>query len=256
MDTLRDAPKTQKVKPNKTHPPTGGQLLVSIRASPRPWVCFDVRSKNSMLLATSIGIGLLSAAIALTGILISLGIAIYGDDIRSICRRPKLCLTLPDECGEWTVLRGGDPAIYFHALVRNCTPARVANAVELFVTECTVTPRDGTPERQPLPCPLPIQARREFHGMRHHQIDVGAAPFAYDLFLCRGTKHVLLLLNCNYPNNFKPKLTGPGTMSITIQALGINASSNKVFVQIEWDSIFPDKDSGLAPHLTITHKTT
>lgn len=216
----------------------------------------SVDSKISMLLANSISVGLLSSAIALTGIVISLAIAIYGDDIRSICRRPKLCLTLPDECGEWTVLAGGDPAIYFHALVRNCTPARVANAVELFVTECTVTPRGRTPGRQPLPCPLPIQARREFHGKRHHQIDVGATPFAYDLFQCRDTKHVLLLLNCNYPNNFKPKLTGPGTMSITIQALGTNASSNKVFVEIEWDGIFPVEDSGLAPHLKITHKTT
>jgi hypothetical protein len=209
-----------------------------------------------MLLTTSIGISLLSATIALIGILISLAIAIYGDDIRSICRRPKLCLVLPDECGEWTVLEGGDPAIYFHALVRNCTPARVANAVELFVTECTVTPRGWKPERQPLPCPLPIQARRKFHGKRHHQIDVGATPFAYDLLQCRDTKHVMLLLNCNYPNNFKPKLTEPGTMRITIQALGINASSNKVFVEIEWDGIFPSEDSGLAPHLTITSKTT
>lgn len=209
-----------------------------------------------MLLATSLGIGLLSASIALIGIAISLGIAIYGDDIRSFCRRPKLCVTLPDVGGEWTVLGGGDPAIYFHALVQNCTPARVANSVELFITECVVTPSGGKAIRQPLPCPLPIQARREFNGQRHQQVNIGATPYAYDLFQCRFAKHLTVLLNCNFPNNFKPLLKGAGTLEATVQALGINASSNKVFVRVEWDGSFPSEGAGLEPHIKLTQKYT
>jgi len=205
---------------------------------------------------SSIPVGLLSAAIALIGIIISLAIAIYGDDIRSACRRPKLCLTLPDECGEWTVLGGGDPAIYFHGLVQNTTPSRVAHAVELFVTECIVTPSGAKPIKQPLPCPLPIQARRKFNGERHNQVDIGATPYAYDLFRCWSTKELKLLLNCDYPNNFRPILKGAGAISVVIQALGINASSNKVFVTVEWDGVFPQERSGLSPNLKICHKTT
>lgn len=209
-----------------------------------------------LIAASPVFIGLLSAAIAMTGILISLTIAIFGDDIRALLRRPKLLLSLPDLHGEWTVLSNGTPAIYFHGLVENSTPYRVAHGVELFVSECVVTRLGHAPEKQPLPCPLPVQARRKFNKVRHNQVDIGAVRYAYDLFCLLSTKELSLLLNCDRPNNFKSSLTSSGTIEIEIQALGINASSNKVFLKIEWDGSFPLESYGLEPHLRLTYKTT
>ena len=111
-----------------------------------------------MIFGNAAVIGLLSAAIALAGVVISLVIAIYGDDIRAFCRRPNLRLLLPDLSGEWTELSDKSRAIYFHAIVQNDTPTRIAKSVELFVTECIVTPKGKESRKQPLPCPLPIRA--------------------------------------------------------------------------------------------------
>jgi hypothetical protein len=209
-----------------------------------------------MILANNAAIGLLSAAIALVGILISLAIQIYGDDIRAFCRRPELRIVLPDLCGEWTVLSDKSRAIYFHAIVHNNTPTRIAKSVELFVIDCVVTPEGQTPRRQPLPCPLPVQARREFDGKRHTQIDIGSTKYAYDLFRCNEGHRFSLLLNGNCPNNFKPWLKGPGTIEVAIEATGLNANSNKLFAKIAWDGVFPEERDGLEPHIRITQKTT
>lgn len=209
-----------------------------------------------MLLASATAIGLLSGGIALTGILISLAIAIYGDDIRAFFRPPDLRLVLPDLSGEWTVLGDNSPTIYFHAILHNKTPTRVAKSVELFVTECTVTPKGEQSRTQPLPCPLPVQARREFDGKRHTQIDIGSTRYAYDLFQCKKGHRFSLLLNCNRPNNFMPWLEGAGKLDLAIEATGLNTTSNKIFVTVEWDGIFPEESSGLQPHIRITHKTT
>ena len=209
-----------------------------------------------MLLTSDISIGVISALIALFGIIVSFFIAIFGDDLKAFWRKPKLSLRLPDIGGEWTVLRnsnqkvGGNPAIYFHALLENKTPPRVAKSVELFVFECTVTPEGRTPCIMPLPCPLPVKARRD-----HSAIDIGSTPHAYDLLRCVNDAKLELLLNCNTPNNFKPRLEGPGTLDIAIQATGLNTSSNKMWIKIKWDGVFPKESNGIEPHIKITIKS-
>jgi hypothetical protein len=197
-----------------------------------------------------------SPAVAVAGILISAAvgfiIAIYGDDIRGICRRPKLVISLPDLKGEWTVLTGRDgnttdEAIYFHVLIRNQKQSRIARDVELYVTECVVSDADRVNARMPIPCPLPIKARRGHNG-----IEVGSAPYAYDLLRCLRSGRIELLLNCNRPNNFTAWITRKGTMKVGIEARGVNAVSNKLVVTFTWDGVFPKEVDGLGGHLTIS----
>ena len=202
---------------------------------------------------------MLSTILPLVGVLVSvgvsIGIAIFGDDLRAYFRNPKVCLLLPDLEGEWTILRGGqlgtEAAIYFHALVKNTQPARLAKDLELFIESCEITDSKGAKRKEPLPCPLPIQSRRKFNGERHGMVDVGATPFAYDLVRCRASNGFEVMLNCDYPNNFKPFLRGPGTIEFVIQALGSNCASDKIAIQIEWDGVFPKEQDGLGEHVKI-----
>lgn len=186
----------------------------------------------------------------------SLVIAIFGDDLRALFRRPKLWISLPDLEGEWTILTDHetkkitDHAIYFHALLKNQKPFRIARDVELYVIECTVSDveRENTP--MPLPCPLPIKARR-----KHSGVEVGAAPFAYDLFRClESSRRIELLLNCNRPNNFTAWISQKGTMRLTIEARGMNAVSNKLIMKVSWDGVFPKEVDGLGQHLVVSQE--
>jgi hypothetical protein len=212
--------------------------------------------------STSIWLG---PSVAASGVLISAAvgfvIAIYGDDIRAFCRKPKLCISIPDPEGEWTVITDNttrkiiDNAIYFHVLLENEKPTRIARDVELYILECVVSDTQRNNVKMPLPCPLPIQARREFKGQRHDRIDVGGALFAYDLIRCLRSGRIEVLLNCNRPNNFAAWIQGKGSMSLWLEARGVNAASNRLFVNIQWDGVFPEENAGLGSHITITVKT-
>ena len=204
------------------------------------------------------GFDWINPIVAVSGIILSVVgsfvIAIFGDDIRAFCRRPKLRILLPDSEGEWTVLTGDhdNPAIYFHILIENCTPVRVAKDVELYILECEVSDVDRKNLKLPLVCPLPISPRRKFNGVKHDRIDIGAVSFAYDLVRCLKSGKTELLLNCSRPNNFTAWIKGSGLMKLLLEARGTNAVSNRLLVKIVWDGVFPSQAEGLGVHLIIT----
>lgn len=190
---------------------------------------------------------------------VSFLIAIFGDDLRAWLRPPDLKIKLPDLKGEWTVLRDKqkiktDDAIYFHAVIENEKPARIAKDSELFLIECSTTHSGQSKKKQPLPCALPIQARRRFNGKRHDRVDVGVAPFAYDLCRCLRSGRFEIRLNCGYPNNFEPWIEGAGELEFSIEARATNGRSRKLRITIAWDGIFPEQFDGLGNHIQITHE--
>lgn len=206
---------------------------------------------------------LLRGSVTLLGVLISVSIsfliAIFGDDIRAWLRPPKLRITLPDLKGEWTVLRNKekkitDEAIYFHAVIDNEKPSRIAHDCELFLIECFVKYEGQDRQEQLLPCALPVQARRRFNGKRHDRVNIGVAPFAYDLCRCLRSGRVEILLNCGYPNNFEPWLEKAGNLDFTIEARATNGRSDKVKILLSWDGIYPEKSEGLGGHIRIKYQ--
>ena len=202
-----------------------------------------------------------NVAISVCAVVASIVVNIFGDDLRAMLRRPALVITLPDLKGEWTIIRDKkntvvDRAIYFHAVVMNKKPARIALDTELFLVECSVTPVGQTPKNQPMPCPLPIQARRRFNGIRHDRVNIGVTPYAYDLFRCReNSKRLKVLLNGDYPNNLKPWITGAGELQFVIEARATNAKSQRTRLTIKWDGHFPDESEGLGDHFQIHHSS-
>lgn len=199
---------------------------------------------------------LISVSTSLTCVVLSavasLIVNIYGDGIRARFRSPKLRVTVVDPCGEWTLLGSGKrvPAIYFHVLVENEKPSRVAKNVELLITECFISDCQRDIYKLPLASPLPIKARRSDTGVNGSWLDIGAAPVGYDLIKCEQA-FLTILLNCNYPNNFECWIRGEGSLRFTLQALGTNAASNKLFVDVAWDGIFPADQALRENHLRL-----
>lgn len=216
-------------------------------------------SEYTEVLRNSIAVA--GVAISVCAVIASIVVNIFGDDLRSLFRRPDLEITLPDLKGEWTIIKDKqkqaiDRAIYFHAVVTNKKPARVAFDTELFLIECTVTQEGQSPRIQPMPCPLPIQPRRKFNGVRHDRVNIGVTPFAYDLFRCvEKPKRLKVLLNGDYPNNLEPWIVGAGELEFVIEARATNAKSQRTRLNVKWDGYFPEESEGLFNHFQINHST-
>lgn len=185
----------------------------------------------------------IEAAVAV-GTLLAVGVAIWGDWIRSVLAPPKLTLHLRDPEGELTIQNDKRKVRYYHLDVSNDRGWTRARNVDVYLKNLEILGPDRE-WRSTMVCG-PIPLRWQF-GMApsfigHPRIcDLGA--------VVEGGAFQLTTLFV--PNNLLAGLEGLGQLRVHLVALADNAESCPYVIDISWDGIWVDGTSEFAAHLVV-----
>lgn len=179
-------------------------------------------------------------------------LAIWGERIRQLLGLgPKLVLKLHDPQGESidVLTESGKPipSRYYHLRVSNKKRWSQATNVRIVITGLARPAADGRLVSQPLSGPLQLMWRfTNFHLL--YSI-VGPDDICDLGHLFRGDN--FRLTPYVFPSNFTGILDPNQRMRVEVKAVGDNAESKPICIDISWDGNWSDDTLDMAKHLVV-----
>lgn len=198
--------------------------------------------------------GTIAKILAALATFLAVIVAIWGDRIRHrFGLKPKLVVTLQDPEGELVDVSTGPEqplkkARYYHLKVSNERRWCEAKNVRIVITGLFKPAADGTLAPQILSGPFQLTWRfTNYHPMYSTvgPYDVADLGYLQENAEFRLTPYV-------FPSSFAGSLKANERMRVQVQAIGDNAESKPVCIDISWDGHWSDGSKEMANHLVVT----
>lgn len=179
--------------------------------------------------------------------------AIWGEKIRARLTKPRLHLALVGGPGasEPRVLPNGEivTARCHRLQVRNHARHTVADEVQVFITQIQRREPSGRVRTITGAVPLAWQHEALYPKARN----IGHSTVALvDLLLLHSDSIRLMPMIDPVPINFGDTMQGAQNFRITVVARGLNAESQPLRVEVQWDGQWEAGDAETAGHFSIT----
>jgi hypothetical protein len=193
----------------------------------------------------------LKTAISLLALVVSVLALFWGDAIRRLFVRPKLSVSLVSGKGHKTVWSNEIPMYFYHLRVKNSRRTPATN-VEVLLMRLETAPY-GHP-LVPVDLRNRIQLAWPYPNLPNHQQRPNIGPeYVCDLGHLEkkiNEEPVFMLQTYIKPDNFE-SLRPRQRMRLEIKAVGENAESEPLWLDIYWDGEWTDDSTSLADHFQI-----
>lgn len=209
--------------------------------------CLHPKSNGDLGMTSSEKWTLVIQGAVAVGTLGAVVMAIWGDWVRSILASPRLMIKLRDNSGEPTNFPDGSAVRYYHIAVSNGRRWAPAKNVVVYLTRLEKPSPDGSWHSALFSGPLPLTW--QFAKFSAGLPSIGHEKYCDLGRIIKGRNFEILTQF--KPNNFDPCLYPKGKLRAHFSAIGENARSAGLIVEIAWDGQWVEGAREMEQHLVV-----